>query len=92
MGIIVLASLLREIQEPPHVAAEKVALAVISQQQAVLHFADGEEFSSNVSLIRENRKKQGEIIVELTATESSRITLYIPLDEDATAYAKVWPR
>lgn len=87
-----LSSSLREVQESPHVVAEAAASAAISQQNVVLHFINGEEFSSNVTQIRVNGRKQGEIIAELAATESSRITLYIPLDEEATVYAKVWAR
>lgn len=86
------SSSLREIQEPPPEVAEAVASAMTANEKVSLHFMNGEEFSSYVTQIRVNRRKQGEIIAELEATESSRITLYIPLDEDARAYAKVWPR
>ena len=86
------SSSLREVQESPGEAAERAASSVFTQEKLVLHFDSGEEFSSGVNIIRPNGRKQGEIIVELEATESSRITLYIPLDEEATVYAKVWPR
>lgn len=86
------SSSLREVKESPGEAAERAANSVIAQEKLTLHFDNGEEFSSRVSVIRTNGRKQGEIIAELEATESNRITLYIPLDEEATVYAKVWPR
>jgi hypothetical protein len=88
----VVSSSLREVLESPHDCAEKAASALRSNANIALHFLSGEEFSSRVSVIRTNRQKQGEIIAELEATESHRITLYIPLDDEATVYAKVWPR
>lgn len=85
-------SSLREVQEPPSEVAEAVASAITTNEKVSLHFMNGEALSSYITLIRVNGRKQGELITELKATESSRITIYIPLDEDARVYAKVWPR
>lgn len=87
-----LSSSLREIQEPPPEVAIAAASSITTNEKVSLHFMNGEEFSSYITQIRVNRRKQGVIITELEATESSRITLYIPLDGDTRAYAKVWPR
>lgn len=83
---------LSEVVESAQTVAAAAAESKIHFRPLELHLRDGRTISSPVILIRDNPQKHGELIVELAATQTSKIILYVPRDPEETVYAKVWPR